>query len=1250
MRVLLASFLAIRASGNRLESPKLTLDDFHSILTTESLTQFSADDQLSNEEDWSLTAAHEWGRAETLYRRSLESRYDDDDEGEESMAPSTAKVPFVVCDSTPNLSGYERRSFIEGHFGDDTTHPIYNRNDMSCYSLHADHPTAVDAPSHLIVHPFSPSMKLPHNAVDNIFVDVVNRAKSLQLDLCKTHATTKEARLEVSRLMEAGVKEFLGQDIVHEIHSHTHERLFRNILDDMTQSERSSCLSAVTEHFSFRAAEDLDFVYIDGVDKSSPSCAVAITAYLSTKNEVCALSPVSASVLMNQEAQWIVQSGTNNQRPFWNVGIKGNGQVIQVSDTGLDQDNCYFYDSSGKVRTTTYTNYYLDTQYTDSSKRKVVQYNAFHRASQPNGAPDDRDDDGGHGTHVVGSIVGSKTNNGNSDTPGYADGVAKEAKVAFYDVGITGGGLSTPTDVSSIFNPGRVSAGASFHSASWGSIDLVSGYTQQDANFDAYSHANDEFLILAAAGNDGWHYNCVSPSGQKADSSQPDLGCNDVGSQGIYLNEDVVYVNNAPGTTGSPSNAKNVLSVGATESANGDLQNGMRGIEYIADFSSRGPTGDNRRKPDLLAPGSAILSANSIFAQSQECDPGSKPTGGYGTSAGLTFMAGTSMATPVLSGTAALVRQYFLEGYYPTGSKVGGNAMTPKASLVKAVLINSGQKLSGAHNKDGSVTSTAMYDNNESFGRVNLLKTLRLNGENSISTLAVDRTLNGGQSETFSFTINNSGCQANDLSVTLVWMDPAVSAGCTNCVVNDMDLKIQRQGGSTYYPNGLSGRDDVNNVERVRIDNPSNGGVYVATVTATQITTPNQKFSVVASGCFSDSSDEVGTEQPSAAPSAVPSRAPSRAPSDAPTMIPGNTASPTRVPPSAFPSLAPSSSPTAELLPDSFCEVTISFQNLKIVDDEDVGADQWNDEHTELFQKSVHALNTTFIPDHEWICFVTPSVAFDKVSEPDPPSGIGERLLRSAGKIPLLGRLLQEVKYVGIHVDFTVTAPFVKNSDTCNNDNAEFLRFANDFYNDISNKLGDGTLQGHLRSHGDSGSSSWLSGVTVSKENLLVVVDTQDDNKPFFVEAGNSIEDRHCSHWERKQWIKENYELIITVGAAFLAVCCLCGLLIAKGRRGRSGRGPKRAGAGVGKKYKANVEMHGRRSSASHNARSPFHKSPPKGVKGGSSAAGIAGYHGTKTNNPSSSSRAAARVPPKKPPKGGFGGKRGSTTRSGGYY
>ena len=66
------------------------------------------------------------------------------------------------------------------------------------------------------------------------------------------------------------------------------------------------------------------------------------------------------------------------------------------------------------------------------------------------------------------------------------------------------------------------------------------------------------------------------------------------------------------GTVFSPSNGKNVLSVGA-------VYNSLYYSDIRATFSCQGPTSDKRIKPDIMAPGVSIDSAASSGSDKSSC-------------------------------------------------------------------------------------------------------------------------------------------------------------------------------------------------------------------------------------------------------------------------------------------------------------------------------------------------------------------------------------------------------------------------------------------------------------------------------------------------------------------------------------------------------------------------------------------------------------------------------------------------------
>lgn len=73
--------------------------------------------------------------------------------------------------------------------------------------------------------------------------------------------------------------------------------------------------------------------------------------------------------------------------------------------------------------------------------------------------------------------------------------------------------------------------------------------------------------------------------------------------------------------------------------------------EGLAAFSSRGPTLGGRIKPDIVAPGTAILSTQSRHLAHAEDNYGASLDPEWW------FLAGTCMATPLVAGCTAVLRE-----------------------------------------------------------------------------------------------------------------------------------------------------------------------------------------------------------------------------------------------------------------------------------------------------------------------------------------------------------------------------------------------------------------------------------------------------------------------------------------------------------------------------------------------------------------------------------------------------------------
>lgn len=457
------------------------------------------------------------------------------------------------------------------------------------------------------------------------------------------------------------------------------------------------------------------------------------------------------------------------------LGLNGTGQIVAVADTGLDtgSNSTIHPDFKGRIKAA-YA-YGRTGNWSDPD---------IHIWDSSSGTWNYK---GGHGTHVAGSAVGD----GFASSGNYS-GMAPEAKIVFQSTMNSGGTLSIPA-YSKLFGD-AYNSGARIHTNSWSSRSNYANYTWRSWQIDHFIWNHDDMLVLFSAGNKG-------ANGEYSVSTQ--------------------------------SSSKNVISVGASENYRPSLSSSANNISQVASFSSQGYTwGDGRVKPDVVAPGTWILSTRA----STITDFWNHYWGSNSTYAGVNsryaYLGGTSMSTPLVAGMATLIREYF-EGEMDVDD--------PSAALIKASVINGARPMNG----DWSSVPNRF----EGWGRVNLSNSLGTNDSKSGDLFFIenDTGLRNGSSHTEMVKVSG---EDKDLIATLVWSDFPGSNTSSAKLVNDLDLVITDPMGNVYNGNDMtapfdSDHDRNNNVERVRIESPI-PGFYNVTVEGYSVTKGPQPFALVA--------------------------------------------------------------------------------------------------------------------------------------------------------------------------------------------------------------------------------------------------------------------------------------------------------------------------------------------------------------------------------------------------------------------
>jgi len=287
---------------------------------------------------------------------------------------------------------------------------------------------------------------------------------------------------------------------------------------------------------------------------------------------------------------------------------------------------------------------------------------------------------------------------------------------------------------------------------------------------------------------------------------------------------------------------KNVITVGAARDAvalaDPTLRDPARAA--VAPFSGWGPADDGRIKPDIVANGVSVLS---------QTFPEATTVAFPATFQNLSF-SGTSMAAPNAAGSAALIQQAALRD--------AGSVL--RASALKGLIIHTADDVNAAG--PDYRTGWGLMDAQAAVDLV------RDHAQNPSNQRLTDLVLNRNQVQT----IRLEHKAAGPIRATICWTDPAGNGADTfdnrtPVLVNDLDLRVRRVGGTTFLPFRLNvnnpfalatrGDNIVDNVEQVFIANAAAGTYEIVISHKGTLRDPSQIVSLVHSGLETEQ-DNVG--------------------------------------------------------------------------------------------------------------------------------------------------------------------------------------------------------------------------------------------------------------------------------------------------------------------------------------------------------------------------------------------------------
>lgn len=326
----------------------------------------------------------------------------------------------------------------------------------------------------------------------------------------------------------------------------------------------------------------------------------------------------------------------------------------------------------------------------------------------------------------------------------------------------------------------------------------IGAYTDAAQGWDEIAYLSPYYLAVMSAGNDGTNNNNTNPIASGYDK-----------------------------LTGNKT-SKNTLIVANANDAIINADGSLSSVS-INTSSSQGPTDDRRIKPDITGNGTGLTSTISTS---------NTATASY---------SGTSMASPNVAGTLLLVQQH-------------------NKNLTNSFMKSATLRGLACHTADDA--GNAGPDAKFGWGLLNAKKAVETITGNGISSWISEETLTQGQ--TYTMTVKSSGGASNPLIASITWTDLPGVANIGNqpvndptpVLVNDLDIRVTKDGTTTFYPWKLqsspsalavrTGDNNVDNIEIIKIDAPT-AGDYVITITHKgTLVTGAQNYSLIVTGIVSN--------------------------------------------------------------------------------------------------------------------------------------------------------------------------------------------------------------------------------------------------------------------------------------------------------------------------------------------------------------------------------------------------------------